>query len=703
MLVKDFLIYVEQFKDKVDYDLIAKACEIAEKGHEGQLRKSGLPYITHPLNIAKNLLAYNFDSHTIAAAILHDTIEDTHITEAEIKEACGEDILNLVLGVTKLSKMRLLTREEAIVENFRKFILSFIGDIRILIIKLFDRLDNMRTISYVEREDKRRRIAQETLDIYVPLAERISLHDIKDELEDLAFEVVEPRMRLSILDRIEIQKKDSKIVFDNIQKDIVGILNEYAIDVVEFKGRVKRPYSIWKKIQRTGVAFEDIFDILAFRVVVNTVEDCYRVLYAIHSKYQAISLRFKDYISAPKLNNYRSLHTGIYYKNNIKLELQIRTLEMHQYAENGIAAHWNYKNPVHNNYDFTQYSWLKNLVSILNDKEADISDIYEYSKIEIFNQQIFVFTPKGEVVELPKGSCALDFAYAIHTDVGNKCKSAVIDGMIQPIFTQLKNGQKVEVHTDDKQEPQVTWLSFVKTGVAKLSIKKFLKQKYKSTISLQAHSILSYTFEKEGVNFYPELISKIMAILNLKSEQLFFERIIEGKVDIIFIIKELFPYLKVDVKNQYKGAIKEDRLPIVAKEILFSDCCYPLYGDSIVGVILPGDKVEIHHSSCEILYSQWVNNLNVVRVYWGLENNNLYKVKLYLKIDNKIGSFAAFSQILSENNVIIDSVHSDHKRHSEDFRDLYITIFLKDLVQLDEIIEKLLKSSSVKSAERYIN
>ncbi|MFL1781144.1 Bifunctional (p)ppGpp synthetase/guanosine-3',5'-bis(diphosphate) 3'-pyrophosphohydrolase [Candidatus Hepatincolaceae symbiont of Richtersius coronifer] len=701
---QDFLGQLQQKKDKFDIGLIMKAYHLAARGHIHQKRKSGQPYIIHPTNIALDLLSYNFDSQTIAAALMHDLIEDTTISEEEIKESCGDEVLKLVLGVTNLSKMRFSSDQEAKMENFRKFILAFIGDIRVLIIKIFDRLDNMRTIFHLSHQEKRIRIAKETMDIYIPLAERLSFHDLKDELEDLCFEVLEPKVREFLIGRIEELREHSQLLLDDIKEDIKKLLIQHNINFTDIKGRIKRPYSIWIKMRKHQASFEDIFDILAFRIIAQDKKSCYDILYILHTNYKAIFKRFKDYISVPKVNNYQGLHTVVVLSDSMKIEVQIRTTEMDYFAENGIAAHWNYKFPAQNKYDVSQYSWLRNLASIINSSDVAIEDVYEYSKTEIFTNQIFVFTPKGEVITLPQGSCALDFAYAIHTDIGNKCKYVVIDGINQSIFTKLKNGQKVTILTDENQEPQTMWLSCVTTGVAKLCIKRHLKSKHKKDLIAQAHAILNYMFEKEGVSFYPQFIEKMMKILNIKSEHLFFEKIIEGKIDIQGLISEIFPQLHIrnEQAKDCKDIVETGNLGNSAKKIVFADCCYPIYNDSIVGIMMPGNGIEVHHSSCEILYAQWISNLDVIRIYWKNESSLFYEAKLKIEMNHEVGALASIASILAKNKINIKSIASENIK---DKKLAVVTIILevKDMLNLERIIKKLYTSKNVYKIERQIN
>jgi GTP pyrophosphokinase len=699
MQLSDFVSFLEPYKQKLDVDLIIKSAQVAHDSHINQLRKSGEPYIIHPLRIACELLKYNFDTATICGALLHDVVEDTNTTQEEINQLFGEDITNLVMGVTKLSRLRFTNSKEEQLENFRKFILAFIGDIRVLIIKLFDRLDNMRTLQFVN-PDKQIRIAKETLDIYVPLASRISLNEIKDELEDLCFGILESDIRQSIIVKIDSLKLNNKEKLAKTKQDIEKLLKDNNINNFTISGRTKKPYSIWKKMKKNNMSFEDIFDILAFRVVLHNVEDCYKVLYVLHTNYKAIFNRFKDYISNHKYNNYQSLHTCVLLEDNVKVEFQIRTEEMNSFAEYGIASHWNYKFPA-NSYDIAQYSWLQNLLTILNSDHQDMEDIYEYSKLTIFNNQIFVFTPKGEIINLPKESTALDFAYVIHSDIGNKCYEVYVNGLKQEPYVVLENGQKVEIITNENQEPQAMWLSFVKTGMAKVSIKRYLNQKNNKLITEQAIGIISYLFEQEGLQFYPEMISKIMDVCNIKSETRLFNNIVEGTINIKDVIFELYP--KKIQKHRDMVNVKLDGGHKITKKVVLSRCCYPAYGDSIVGILLPNNSIEIHHSSCELIYSQWANSLKVLSANWSIEEDKLYLVKIRVKIVNTTGTFYKIAGVLAKKKINIKAIGSTEDNYDQNMVSIDMYIEVEDTDQLSKLISSLQKISIVYSAERQIN
>ncbi len=705
MLIEVIDKFLAEVKDKYkdNADIIILAFNIAEKAHINQKRHSGEPYIIHPTRVALSLMEYKFDYQTIIAGLLHDVVEDTDITCEYITDTFGEVVSNLVMGVTKLNTIHFVSKEVAKVENIRKFILSCIDDIRVLLIKIFDRLDNMQTLGAISKESKRKEIALETLEVYVPLAERISLHKIKDELEDLAFEILEPNIKKVINDKLRDLEVNLQESIDTLKKEITELLTQHNIIFYSISGRIKKPYSLWKKMQTKKLSFEEVFDVFAFRIVVEDVKSCYEVLYTIHSKYRAIFSRFKDYISSPKMNNYRSLHTGIIIKNNINVELQIRTQEMQDFAEYGIVSHWNYKNPVKEQYNVNQYSWLKDILNVIQHPDLDIADIYEYTKINVFSSEVFVFTPKGELVSLPKGSSALDFAYSIHSDVGHHCSEVKINGISRPIFSILSNGDTIEVIANSNVVPQASWLSFVHTGVAKLSIKRYLRNIHKKDVQQQAEAVLHYYFEKEGVNFYAELLPKMINILNIPSERILFEKIIDGKVNMIALINELYPHTNIKNAVNHKDLFDCSKVKCKVDSVKISQCCYPIYGDSIVGVVLPNNDIEVHHNNCDILYNDWSANIMVVRILWANNNTSLHKAKIKLLCKNKVGALANIFNILTINNINVQSIITTEAEESDLLVSLEIILTVKDIHELHNVIDRVHNSPFVQSVERQIN
>lgn len=455
---------VKAYDPGMDEDLLNKAYVFAMKMHGSQLRASGDPYFSHPIEVAGILTDLKLDSASIITALLHDTIEDTPATAEEIESLFGEEIYRLVDGVTKLTRIQLQSDQSQQAENFRKLLLAMSDDIRVLLVKLADRVHNMRTLEFISKSEKRRRIALETMEIYAPLAERIGMHEIKAELEDLAFGELHREVRDSILARLKFLKEEGEPLVDRVISELQAAMNEDGVQAA-VSGREKTPYSIWKKMQHKNVGFEQLSDIMAFRIKVADVEGCYRALGVIHSRYQMVPGRFKDYISTPKPNGYRSLHTGVIGPEKHRIEIQIRSEEMHDLAELGVAAHWRYKQGVRN-VEGRQYRWLRELLDIL-DQAAHPDEFLEHTKLEMFQDQVFCFTPKGDLINLPSGATPVDFAYAVHTEVGDHCVGAKINGRMSPLRTILHNGDQVDIIRSKAQAPSPEWERFVVTGKAR--------------------------------------------------------------------------------------------------------------------------------------------------------------------------------------------------------------------------------------------
>ena len=461
--------------------LIEEAYQFALESHKSQKRYSGDPYISHPVAVADILLNLKLDTSTIITGLLHDTLEDTLATEHEIKEKFGDEVAVLVNGVTKLSKIETYTENKFQAENFRKLILAMSKDIRVLLVKLADRLHNMRTIQFIPQEKRRHRIASETLEIYAPLAGRLGMHEFKDELEDLSFQILNPSAYSSLSTRIEYLKKDKSNLTDKIKSRIGELLSKNQIGY-EIIGREKKLYSVWNKMQNKQIAFRQLSDIFAFRIVTKSIDDCYRILGIIHNRWSAVPGSFKDYISTPKINNYQSIHSTIVGPERQRVELQIRTTEMDVVADKGIAAHWSYKenyNLIDNSSsDPVNVTWLRDLVEIL-DSGGSSEELMEATKLEMFQDQVFCFTPKGDLIHLPSNSNSIDFAYALHSEIGNRCVGCKINGKPKPLYTKLQNGDEIEILTSKNPSPSETWEKIVTTAKAQSSIKRFFKKQEK--------------------------------------------------------------------------------------------------------------------------------------------------------------------------------------------------------------------------------
>ncbi len=477
MLNSDELINkVKSYNKFLNPETLSKAYDFAVKVHKDQKRKSGDPYVIHPVAVANILTELKLDSATIATGLLHDTIEDTYATYKTIEEQFGKEVADLVDGVTKISVFENQAISNSKAENFRKLILATSKDIRVLLVKLADRLHNMRTLKAIDKEEKRKRIAKETMEIYAPLADRMGMNRIRDELEDLSFDILNPEARKMIKDRLDTIKDNNLINYNSVLSEFENLLNENNIDF-KIYSREKTPFSIWRKIQKKRTSLEQITDIIGFRIILNNVENCYKTLGVIHNKWNCIPGRFKDYISSPKINNYKSLHTAVIGPNKRPIEIQLRTQQMHEFAQRGIASHWKYKSSEKfNSLTWKEYDWLADLVEII-DKNENPEHYFEYTKLQMFQENVFCFTPKGSVIKLPKEASPIDFAYAVHTKVGDTAIGCEINGKESPLQSILRNGDVVKILTSKKDSPSLHWITSAKTGKARAAIRRYWQYK----------------------------------------------------------------------------------------------------------------------------------------------------------------------------------------------------------------------------------
>ncbi len=467
---------VKSYNKFLNPETLSKAYDFAVKVHKDQKRQSGDPYVIHPVAVANILTELKLDSATIATGLLHDTIEDTYATYKTIEEQFGKEVADLVDGVTKISVFENQAISNSKAENFRKLILATSKDIRVLLVKLADRLHNMRTLKAIDKEDKRKRIAKETMEIYAPLADRMGMNRIRDELEDLSFDILNPEARKMIKDRLDTIKDNNLINYKSVLSEFENLLNENDIDF-KIYSREKTPFSIWRKIQKKRTSLEQITDIIGFRIILDNVENCYKTLGVIHNKWNCIPGRFKDYISSPKINNYKSLHTAVIGPNKRPIEIQLRTQQMHEFAQRGIASHWKYKSSEKfNSLTWKEYDWLADLVEII-DKNENPEHYFEYTKLQMFQENVFCFTPKGSVIKLPKEASPIDFAYAVHTKVGDTAIGCEINGKESPLQSILRNGDVVKILTSKKDSPSLHWITSAKTGKARAAIRRYWQYK----------------------------------------------------------------------------------------------------------------------------------------------------------------------------------------------------------------------------------
>jgi guanosine-3',5'-bis(diphosphate) 3'-pyrophosphohydrolase len=707
---------LKSYDPSADEDIVNRAYVFSMKVHGTQLRASGDPYFTHPLEVAGLLVEMHLDSYSIITALLHDTVEDTLTTIEEIQSLFGPEVAKLVDGVTKLSKLELQSEETKQAENFRKLLLAMSNDIRVLLVKLADRLHNMRTLHYVS-EEKRLKIARETLEIYVPLAERIGINKIKDELEDLAFYNIFKNHYTEISNSLKRLEKNSEDAIRKIILELQQSLEDAGLKNFNISGRIKTPYSVWKKMEKKNITFEQLSDIMAFRIIVNDVRDCYHALGVIHSQYVVIPGRFKDYISTPKPNSYQSLHTDIIGPLKQRIELQIRTSSMHQTCELGVAAHWQYKSDNRwNIHDGKEYAWLRSLLEIL-DHSSSPKEFLEHTKLEMFQNEVFCFTPKGEVIALPKGACPLDFAYAIHSAVGDSAIGAKINGKQVPLRTILHNGDQVEILTSKTQTPSIAWERFVATGRAKLKIRQFIKSQKKQQFTALGKSLLLKGLQKENLTFEKNILEEICKVKNLDSV---YSKIGEGQIGIREIIKNYKNQLK-DEKNINHN--QDDKIllekSIVNKEIKeyqieedfvgikglipgiavhYSKCCHPLPGDIIQGVVVTGKGISIHTLECNVV-KRILNKDKIIDLSW--ESNlvdKFFVTRIKVIFINKAGSLANTTTSISKSGGNILNIKVMNRTF--DLWEVLFDVEIKDLEQLNNMIASLRSLKIISLVER---
>jgi len=705
---------VKSYNPDADISVVEDAIEFAKKMHEGQTRSSGEPYYTHPVEVAGILADMKMDIGTILTAILHDTLEDTDATFQELEKKFGHVVAELVDGVSKLNSIESKTVEGKQAENFRKLLLAMSEDIRVLLVKLADRLHNMRTIDGIKKPEKQRRIALETLEIYAPLAERVGVNAIKSELEDLAFGVLNPEARDSITNRLSFLRKEGTIVVDKIITELDKLLSDSDIHA-EITGREKTRYSIWKKMQRKNVAFEQLSDIMAFRIVVKDIEQCYGVLGLIHSRYHSVPGRFKDYISTPKPNGYQSIHTTVMGPARQRIEVQIRTYDMHHQADMGVAAHWAYKGGnMPSLKDVKKYRWLRELLEIL-EQEQRPEDFWENTKLELFQDQVFAFTPKGDLIELPSGATPIDFAYAIHSDIGDKCVGAKINGRIAPLNTKLQNGDQVDIVTAKTQQPSPTWERFVVTGKARSHIRKFIRNQQRGEYVTLGKAMLQKIFRQEGYDFTEKAVTGITKEYSADENDDIYAKIGSGLLVAREVFKSIFPAHKtaiakrpsadMDAATMVRRPVDGDT-PMPIKGLIpgmavhMARCCHPLPGDRIVGIVTTGKGVTIHTIDCDTLETFADTPERWIDVSWGNGDDSpeSHVGRINMIIQNEAGALGTLSTVIGINGGNITNLKITSR--SEDFWELLIDIYVNDTKHLNNIVAALRATPAVANVER---
>ena len=691
---------VKRYDPEADEAMINRAYVFSVQKHGSQKRASGDPYFSHPIEVAGILTDFNLDDQTIVTALLHDTIEDTLVTYDEIESAFGKDVARMVDGVTKLSKIEAMSENERAAENLRKFLLAMSDDIRVLLVKLADRLHNMRTLHFIKNEGKRRRIAKETMDIYAPLAERIGMYDFMREMQLLAFRELEPEAYDSITKRLEQLKEGGHGKVDRIGAELQLLLGSRDLSVT-VSGREKHPYSIWKKMQERHISFEQLTDVMAFRVITETTEDCYRALGVIHQTYKMVPGRFKDYISTPKRNGYQSLHTTVIHHDNARIEVQIRSRDMHHDAELGLAAHWAYKQKREADDDH-RAPWLRDLVEIL-EQSQDADELLEHTRMAMYQDRIFAFSPKGELHQLPKGSTPIDFAYAVHTTLGNQTVGVKVNGRVVPLRTTLENGDQVEILKSEGQEPQPGWLTFAVTGKARAAIRRFIRQKQRG----EEIALGEKLYEEMVGRLSPELANELgdkalkaaLKRLKLDDRAALMIAIATHRLRDYEVMEALVPGstsaegMEEAHPRQHAPVSIRGLTPGIAYNL--GDCCHPVPGDRIVGVRRTGEPIEVHTIDCRSLETgqddDWID------LSWDSKSKG-GTARLSVIVKNQPGALAAVTNVFgaTKANILnLQLVNRDGPFHTD-----VIDLEVNDAQHLNRILSALRALDTVVQADR---
>ena len=710
--INDIVDKVLSYNPNADVDLIRKAYVFSAKVHAGQVRLSGEPYLIHPLEVTGILTQMRLDAASVATGLLHDTVEDTLTSTKDIQQNFGEEVAQLVDGLTKISKMTLRSPEGGQAENFRKMILAMVKDTRVILIKLADRLHNMRTLQY-QSPDRQAEIAQETLDIYAPIADRLGIDWIKTELQDLAFRYLRPDIYDDIKSKIARKEKERFSYIEEVKRTLLKKLYENHIEG-EVTGRLKQTYSIYMKMRDQNIDFDQVFDITAFRVVVNSIKECYDVLGIIHSIWKPVPGKFKDYIGLPKENMYQSLHTSVIGPYGERIEIQIRTHEMHRISEEGIAAHWKYKEgKAVGEADDKRFTWLRQLLEWQRDLKDD-AEFIESVKVDLFPNEVYIFTPKGSVKQFPLGSTPVDFAYSIHSDVGNHCMGAKVNGKIVPLKYELKSGDTLEILTSPNQKPSKDWLKYVKTSRAKTKIRQWFKTEEREKSIALGKEILDREFRKYDLQQAKLIkageLAKVAAEFSFQGVDDLIAAVGYGKITTNQIIGKIVPQEKLEEqKEREEGRLKrilqkftrspKDALLIKGVDnvmVRYAGCCNPLPGDKVVGFITRGRGVTIHAADCPNTLDDDPNRR--VEVEWDSTKEYSYPVRIQVYSEDKKGLLAEISSSMSSNEANITNARVDTTEEKKAVGTFEVEI--RDLGHLKKVIKGLEKIKGVHRVER---
>ena len=692
------------YNPAIDVERLGRAFAFGRDAHDGQMRASGEPYFTHPIAVANILIDMRLDEDTVITALLHDTVEDCDVTLSTLDQQFGGDVPQLVDGVTKLSRIAIQSSpSSAQAENFRKLLLAMSEDVRVLLVKLADRTHNMRTLSFIKKPDKQQRIARETMDIFAPLAERIGLTRIQQELEDNAFAVLNGEMRQSIINRLDFLTSEAEITIPTIAVELQDTLSRIGLEC-SVSGRMKSAYSIWRKMQNKAVTMDQLADIMAFRVLVPGTADCYAALGQLHQNYPTVMGRFKDYISTPKRNGYQSLHTGVLGPQNHRIEVQIRTPEMHEVAEHGVAAHWIYKE-TRSRSNSISVKWIQELVGIL-DEEAGADEFLEHTKLDLYRDQVFCFTPRGDLISLPRGATAVDFAYAVHTKIGETCNGVRINGKARQLATELENGDQIEILTAEDAKPKAEWEGFVQTARAKSAIRRFQRAQRVTEFSRIGKTLIEKTFREYGKPFRSRTLERSLAAFGLTRVDEVFALVGEDRLSPLRVLEKMHPDViikeKVDDDRRQKRAGRQPQLKISGDDagvaVTIARCCHPLPGEAIVGIFTTGKGVTVHKVGCTTL-SKFTDMPELwLDVSWESGSLRMVNGRLITVLSNEPGSLASLATVISQQGGNISNINLTDR--TPDFFKFELDLEVKDVEHMRAIIAVLSANKYVESVAR---
>ena len=692
------------YNPAIDVDRLGRAFAFGRDAHDGQMRASGEPYFTHPIAVANILIDMRLDEDTVITALLHDTVEDCDVTLSTLDQQFGGDVPQLVDGVTKLSRIAIQSSpSSAQAENFRKLLLAMSEDVRVLLVKLADRTHNMRTLSFIKKPEKQQRIARETMDIFAPLAERIGLTRIQQELEDNAFAVLNGEMRQSIINRLDFLTSEAEITIPTIAVELQDTLSRIGLEC-SVTGRMKSAYSIWRKMQNKAVTMDQLADIMAFRVLVPGTADCYAALGQLHQNYPTVMGRFKDYISTPKRNGYQSLHTGVLGPQNHRIEVQIRTPEMHEVAEHGVAAHWIYKEANSRN-NFISVKWIQELVGIL-DEEAGADEFLEHTKLDLYRDQVFCFTPRGDLISLPRGATAVDFAYAVHTKIGETCNGVRINGKARQLATELENGDQIEILTAEDAKPKAEWEGFVQTARAKSAIRRFQRAQRVTEFSRIGKTLIEKTFREYGKPFRSRTLERSLAAFGLTRVEEVFALVGEDRLSPLRVLERMHPDVIIkemaDDDRRQKRNGRQPQLKISGDDagvaVTIARCCHPLPGEAIVGIFTTGKGVTVHKVGCTTL-SKFTDMPELwLDVSWDSGSLRMVNGRLITVLSNEPGSLASLATVISQQGGNISNINLTDR--TPDFFKFELDLEVKDVEHMRAIIAVLSANKYVESVAR---